>query len=104
MGGWHNVYSEGLLFAVSFIMMAVSLSVIVGELLRDSGGNNLVIASVFHALINLGLLLLFNEESGNSSAMAIISIASLAAALAVIAISMKQRREILKLSKNLLQL
>jgi uncharacterized protein len=86
-GIWHiGIFSEGWLYAFLFIMMAISISVILGELLRDARGNNLIIATTFHALINLVLLLFFNEESGSLLAMAVLSIACLVAAIAILLI------------------
>lgn len=73
-GVWHvGVFAEGWAYALLFILSAVSISVILGQLLKQARKNNLVIATVFHALTNLGLLLFFDEENGDIVAMGTIA-------------------------------
>lgn len=85
-GIWHvGVFSEGIVYASSFILFAVSLSVILGELMRNIRGGTLLLAAAYHALINLGLLLWFNEEDGSQLAMGTLSITcTIAAVIAVV--------------------
>ncbi|MBE9915881.1 CPBP family intramembrane metalloprotease [Paenibacillus donghaensis] len=83
-GVWHvGVFTEGWLYASSFILFAVCLSVILGELLRGKR-LKLPTATTFHALINLALLLWFKEEGGDAYAMATMAIATLIAAVCVL--------------------
>jgi len=74
-GLWHvGIFAEGPAFAGFFLLMAITLSIIMGELLRHSKGNHLFISTTFHALINIGLLLFFNEEDGNVFAMGTVAV------------------------------
>lgn len=80
-GVWHiGVFAEGLAYALLFILLAVSLSVILGELLREARGGRLLLSTLFHTLINLGLLVWFNEEDGS-----LLAIGSLAMSGAIVA-------------------
>lgn len=84
-GVWHiGVFAEGLTYALFFILLAVSLSVILGELLREARGGRLLLSALFHALINLGLLVWFNEEDGSLLAIGALAISS--AIVAMIAV------------------
>ena len=83
---WHiGVFAYSLAFAGAFIVSAIAISVILGELLRGVRGNNLYIASLFHGLVNLGLMLLFTEESGDVFSMAVLATACSAMAVATVA-------------------
>lgn len=82
-GIWHvGIFSEGFMFAGLFILSTVSMSVFLGELLSRAKGNHLMLAVSFHALMNLGMLLLFDEENGNLFAMA-----TLAGSVMILALS-----------------
>ncbi len=71
-GLWHvGVFAEGPGYAASFMVSAIAISVIMGELLRTVRRSNLFAATTLHALLNLGLLLLFTEETGDISSMTI---------------------------------
>ncbi|WP_051271294.1 CPBP family intramembrane glutamic endopeptidase [Shimazuella kribbensis] len=84
-GVWHvGIFAEGWLYTLSFLLFTVSISLILGELLRKTNGSNLIIATLFHTLINLGLLLFFKEESGNVVAMATTAVACFIVAVAII--------------------
>ncbi|WP_169734189.1 CPBP family intramembrane glutamic endopeptidase [Hamadaea tsunoensis] len=80
--GWHvPVFAQGVGYSVAFVAMAVSLSVILGVVLGDRRGNYLLPAAVFHTLINLGLLMIFDEESGSVAAMTTFAMVCSACAL-----------------------
>src|SRR5690348_14400525 len=82
-GGWHvPVFANGAGFGLAFLVAAVSLSVILGTANSDLRGNYLLPAAVFHTLINLGLLLILDEENGSVPAMPTFAVACLAAAVA----------------------
>ncbi|GIN74192.1 hypothetical protein J14TS2_46670 [Bacillus sp. J14TS2] len=81
-GIWHvGIFSEGFMFAGLFILSTVSMSVFLGEVLNRAKGNHLILAVSFHALMNLGMLLLFDEENGSLFAMA-----ALAGAVTILAL------------------
>ena len=89
---WHvGIFAAGPWFALLFIVSAVSISVIIGELLRGARGNNLLIATVFHATTNLGLLLLFTEESGDVFSIAAVALSCVAIAIATVYVNKLRR-------------
>ncbi|SFJ90181.1 Membrane protease YdiL, CAAX protease family [Paenibacillus sp. UNC496MF] len=91
-GVWHiGVFAEGWVYASLFILFAVALSVILGELLSDARGGRLLLATSCHALFNLGLLLWFNEEDGSRLAMGTLATACAIAAVIVMAIRRGKR-------------
>lgn len=80
-GGWHvQVFAQDPLYAASFVLGTVSMSVILG-LALDRSGHRLLIAGAFHTLINLGLLLLMDTETGAVLPMALFGASCLVAAL-----------------------
>lgn len=91
-GVWHiGAFAEGWAYAALFILFAVSLSVILAEMPRDAKGGRLPMAAAYHALINLGMLVWFNEEDGSRLAMGTLATASTIAAVAVVAIGRNRR-------------
>ncbi|WP_179281343.1 CPBP family intramembrane glutamic endopeptidase [Paenibacillus sp. XY044] len=84
-GAWHiGVFAEGWAYAALFMLSAVSISVLLGELLRGLRGGQLLISASVHALINLGMLLWLNEEDGSQLAMGTLAFADTIAAIAAI--------------------
>ncbi|MEV6578770.1 CPBP family intramembrane glutamic endopeptidase [Streptomyces sp. NPDC051582] len=81
-GAWHvPVFAQVPAYAAAFLLVTVSLSVVLGSALeRMGGGSRLLFAGGFHMLINLGLLLFMDEESGAVLPMALFALACLAAA------------------------
>lgn len=70
-GFWHiGGFAQGLAYMTLFVVMAVAISVVLGALLRSARGANLAIATVLHTAVNLALLGLFHEESGDLVPMA----------------------------------
>lgn len=83
-GIWHvGIFSESFIYASLFILSTVSMSVFLGEVLRRAKENHLILAVSFHALMNLGMLLLFDEENG-----ILLAMAALAGAVTILALSM----------------
>ncbi|MCX4526985.1 MULTISPECIES: CPBP family intramembrane glutamic endopeptidase [unclassified Streptomyces] len=81
-GVWHvQVFTRAPLYAGAFLVMAVSLSVVMGLALERVRGSRLLLAGGFHALINLGMLMFMDEESGAVLPMALTALAALAAAV-----------------------
>ncbi len=82
-GVWHiGIFAEGWGYASLFVLFAVALSVMLGELLRDAKSGQLFLSAGLHALVNLGLLLSFDEENGS-----LIAIGTLAASCTIFAIA-----------------
>ncbi len=91
-GIWHvGVFAEGWAYASLFLLFAVSISVILAELLRDAKGGRLPLAAFYHAVVNLGLLLWFNEEDGSRLAMGSLAAACAIAAIVVLANGLERR-------------
>ncbi|MGW7368497.1 CPBP family intramembrane glutamic endopeptidase [Streptomyces sp. NPDC054841] len=64
-GVWHvQVFARHPVYAGAFLMAAVSMSVVMGWALEGVRASRLLLAGGFHALINLGMLLFMDEESG----------------------------------------
>ncbi|MEV4754442.1 type II CAAX endopeptidase family protein [Micromonospora sp. NPDC049559] len=81
-GVWHlPVFAEGPGYAGGFVLAAVSMSVVMGLALERVRANRLLLAGGFHTLINLGMLLFMDEESGAVVPMVMLGASCLAAAL-----------------------
>lgn len=81
-GAWHvPVFAEGPVYAGGFMVAAVSMSVVLGLALDRVRAHRLVLAGGFHTLINLGMLLFLDEESGAIVPMLMFGASCLAAAL-----------------------
>src|SRR5882757_3900470 len=82
-GFWHiGGFEHGLVYMGLFVVMAVALSVVMGAVLRTARGANLAIATAAHAAVNLGMLLLFDEENGDKFPMATLAAVWTIAAIA----------------------
>lgn len=67
-GAWHvQVLARGPLHAAAFLSTTVALSVILAVLLDRLRSGVLIIAGLFHMLINLGVLLLAGEGGGSAA-------------------------------------
>jgi uncharacterized protein len=87
-GFWHiGGFANGLVYMGLFVVMATGLSVVMGAVLQGARRTNLVVATAAHAAVNLGLILLFDEENGD-----VFSMAVLAAVWTVAAIVLTQVR------------
>ncbi|MFH8369772.1 lysostaphin resistance A-like protein [Streptomyces sp. NPDC018031] len=81
-GVWHvQVFAEHPGYAVAFLVAAVSMSVVLGWALEGLGACRLLLAGGFHTLINLGMLLFMDEESGAVLPMVLFGVSCLAAAV-----------------------
>ncbi|MGW2388069.1 CPBP family intramembrane glutamic endopeptidase [Streptomyces lydicamycinicus] len=80
-GVWHvQVFAQHPVYAGAFMMAAVSMSVVMGWALDGVRASRLPFAAGFHALINLGMLLFMDEESGAVLPMVVFGASCLAAA------------------------
>ncbi|MEV4250824.1 CPBP family intramembrane glutamic endopeptidase [Streptosporangium canum] len=81
-GLWHvPVFGRPPAHAAAFLVATVSMSVVMGLALERVRAHRLLLAGGFHALINLGLLLLMDEEGGAVAPMALFGVSCLLAAL-----------------------
>ncbi|MFJ7262801.1 lysostaphin resistance A-like protein [Streptomyces globosus] len=82
-GVWHvQVFARHPVYAGAFLLAAVAMSAVMGWALEGSGGApRLLLAGGFHALVNLGMLLLMDEEDGAVLPMALFGASCLAAAV-----------------------
>ncbi|MFF4954638.1 CPBP family intramembrane glutamic endopeptidase [Streptomyces chattanoogensis] len=80
-GAWHvQVFAGHPVYAGAFMTAAVSMSVVMGWALEGRRASRLLLAGGFHALINLGMLLFMDEESGAVLPMVLFGASCLAAA------------------------
>ncbi|WP_431676461.1 CPBP family intramembrane glutamic endopeptidase [Kitasatospora sp. KL5] len=80
-GVWHvQVFAQHPVYAGAFLAAAVSMSVVLGWALDGAGISGLPLAGGFHALVNLAMLLLMDEESGAVLPMVLFGASCLAAA------------------------
>lgn len=64
---WHPlVYSSSVVTAVSFVGAAISMSIVLGLIVERIPGPRLLAAGLFHATINIGLLLLLNDLASST--------------------------------------
>ncbi|MCN9241101.1 CPBP family intramembrane metalloprotease [Streptomyces sp. RY43-2] len=81
-GLWHvQVLGRAPAYAAGFVLAATAMSVILGLGLDRVRGNRLLLAGGFHALVNLGMLLSMDEESGTVLPMVLFGLAALTAAV-----------------------
>ncbi|MCX2184519.1 CPBP family intramembrane metalloprotease [Streptomyces sp. SKN60] len=81
-GVWHvGVFAETPAYAAGFLVATVAMSVVLGLGLERIRANRLLLAGGFHTLVNLGMLLFMDEESGAAAPMALFGLACLVAAV-----------------------
>ncbi|UUU43682.1 CPBP family intramembrane glutamic endopeptidase [Streptomyces sp. NBC_00162] len=82
-GLWHvPVFAQRPQYAAAFLAATVAMSVVLGLALEGAGGaRRLLLAGGFHTLVNLGMLLFLDEESGAVLPMVCFGSACLLAAL-----------------------
>ncbi|MFB0627514.1 CPBP family intramembrane glutamic endopeptidase [Streptomyces sp. AB3(2024)] len=83
-GAWHvPVFAQAPAYAAGFLLATVAMSVVLGVALDGTGGPyRLLLAGGFHTLVNLGLLLFMDEESGAVTPMLCFGLSCLVVALA----------------------
>ncbi|MFF4845841.1 CPBP family intramembrane glutamic endopeptidase [Streptomyces collinus] len=93
-GAWHvQVFAQAPLYAAGFLVATVAMSVVLGVTLEGTGGwRRLLLAGGFHALVNIGLLLFLDEESGAVLPMVCFGLSCLAVAASVVAVSLRAAR------------
>ncbi|MEV5969372.1 CPBP family intramembrane glutamic endopeptidase [Streptomyces sp. NPDC051921] len=81
-GVWHvGVFAQAPAYAAGFLVATVAMSVVLGLALERIRANRLLLAGGFHALVNLGMLLFMDEESGAVPPMLLFAAACLVVAL-----------------------
>lgn len=80
-GVWHvGVFAQAPAYAAGFLTATVAMSVVLGLALERMRSGRLLLAGGFHALVNLGMLLFMDEESGAVAPMVLFGLACLVAA------------------------
>ncbi|MFI1763828.1 lysostaphin resistance A-like protein [Streptomyces sp. NPDC020800] len=76
-GLWHvQVLAQSPAYAAGFLLATVTISVTLGLALERVGGlRRLLLAGGFHALVNLGMLLFMDEETGRATPMVLFGLA-----------------------------
>ncbi|MGC0314824.1 lysostaphin resistance A-like protein [Kitasatospora acidiphila] len=81
-GLWHvQAFTHAPAYAVGFLTATVAMSVVLGLGMERVRANRLLLAGGFHTLINLGMLLLMDDQSGAALPLVMFGAASLLAAL-----------------------
>ncbi|MFI6925334.1 type II CAAX prenyl endopeptidase Rce1 family protein [Nonomuraea spiralis] len=81
-GVWHvPVFGQSPAYAGAFLLATVSMSVVMGLALERVRAHRLLLSGGFHTLINLGLLLFMDEESGAVAPITAFGVSCLVAAL-----------------------
>jgi membrane protease YdiL (CAAX protease family) len=81
-GVWHvGGFANAPVFMGAFLVMTISLSVVLGAVLRSARGTNLAVATVAHTVVNLSMFALFDEESGHAFPMVVMGAAWAVAAV-----------------------
>ncbi|MFD8598673.1 CPBP family intramembrane glutamic endopeptidase [Kitasatospora sp. NPDC059646] len=81
-GGWHvQVFTRAPAYAAGFLAAAVAMSVLLGLAWERIGAHRLLLAGGFHTLVNLGMLLFMDEESGAVEPMVLFGAAGVLVAL-----------------------
>jgi len=81
-GLWHpQVFGQAPAYAAGFMLATTAMSVVLGLGLERVRANRLLLAGGFHTLINLGMLLCMDEESGRVLPMVLFGLAALVAAV-----------------------
>lgn len=75
-------------FAMYNFIYTFSFSMIVGELIRATGGRTIYIATIFHAAMTFGLVFLFSEEIGDLFSMKVIALSTALVAVVYILLSL----------------
>ncbi|OXY98541.1 CPBP family intramembrane glutamic endopeptidase [Streptomyces diastatochromogenes] len=83
-GLWHvQVLARSPAYAVGFLLATIAMSVVLGLALEGVGGRlRLLLAGGFHALVNLGMLLFMDEETGRAVPMVLFGLACAVTAVA----------------------
>ncbi|MFJ7068521.1 lysostaphin resistance A-like protein [Streptomyces sp. NPDC101115] len=81
-GAWHvRVFAQAPAYAAGFLVATVAMSLVLGLALERVRASRLLLAGGFHTLVNLGMLLFMDEESGAVLPMVLFGAACLAAAV-----------------------
>ncbi|MEU1406274.1 type II CAAX endopeptidase family protein [Streptomyces sp. NPDC005728] len=82
-GLWHvQVLAASPAYAAGFLLATTTMSVVLGLALEDVRGHRrLLLAGGFHALVNLGMLLFMDEETGRATPMVLFGLACAVAAV-----------------------
>ncbi|MFD7614991.1 CPBP family intramembrane glutamic endopeptidase [Streptomyces sp. NPDC059828] len=82
-GLWHvQVLAGSPAYAAGFLLATTAMSVVLGVALDEARGyQRLLLAGAFHCLINLGMLLVMDEETGRAAPMVLFGLACAATAL-----------------------
>ncbi|MFI8521154.1 type II CAAX prenyl endopeptidase Rce1 family protein [Streptomyces sp. NPDC085481] len=81
-GVWHvQVFAQAPAYAAGFLVATVAMSVVLGLGLERVRAGRLLVAGGFHTLVNLGMLLFMDEESGAVAPMVLFGAACLVAAV-----------------------
>ena len=85
---WNINMSFSMEYTMYNVLYSFTFSLLVGELIRNTEGRTIYIATIFHAAMSIPLVFLFNEELGNVFAMKVIALATTGVTVVYIALSL----------------
>lgn len=85
---WNINMSFSMEYTMYNVLYSFAFSLLVGELIRNTEGRTIYIATIFHAAMSIPLVFLFNEELGNVFAMKVIALATTGVTVVYIALSL----------------
>ncbi|WP_404868928.1 lysostaphin resistance A-like protein [Kitasatospora griseola] len=81
-GCWHmQIFAAAPAYAAGFLAATTAMSVLLGLAWERIGAHRLLVAGGFHTLVNLGMLLFLDEESGVVEPMVLFGVAGVLVAL-----------------------
>ncbi|MCE4971128.1 CPBP family intramembrane metalloprotease [Staphylococcus chromogenes] len=88
---WDVNTAFGMPYTLYSAIYVFSFSMIVGELVRGTGGHSIYIATLFHAFMSFAKVFFFSEEIGDVFSMQVLAYATAAIAVIVIVVSLIKR-------------
>lgn len=88
---WDVNTAFGMPYTMYSAIYVFSFSMIVGELVRGTGGHSIYIATLFHAFMSFAKVFFFSEEIGDVFSMQVLAYATAAIAVIVIVVSLIKR-------------
>jgi uncharacterized protein len=91
-GGWYLplLLARSPVFVVAFVVSTVSMSVVLAVVLEGARNGRLLVAGTFHFLVEVGLLLLLDQERGHQASELVFAAAF--AVIAVLVVAVRARR------------
>lgn len=94
-GVWHvEIFMAGIAYAAAFLMATIAISVLLAVLLDPFCSGNLLIATLFHAVVNLGLLAFGDIDGREPLVWALMALGAAGSAAAIAAVTSRSSRHV----------